>query len=372
MKIVKYVVFRYLTHADFFNIYKPPGTEKRGGGQSYIDFGIGSIEPSKWKSFFVNVSASMRTQGPSWRFVIHSIGLNSPQEVIIYQRRAQSFVVSSQRITSSRSNRIKAWLPQHGFPEPSDPKNRTSCPEKLAVYIVRTEEGEYWAGWFQNSSPCRDQVARSLLSEMTPDSPSVGHAGFLSFSSGQLLLDETDIVKPFIGVIYVKKKVKKKITKKAKKKKRLIKRSVRSEEEITKSLFEEDENYISEIKGKKKEYIRKIISRNYKAIKDLKDLYQGKCQITGDKYSFKKKDGTLYSEAHHCIPLEEEGADSPYNIIIVNPLIHKMLHYSDVTEIDLSKISKANSLKIKINNQTFTIKWHPDHAKLVKRKSKES
>lgn len=368
MKAVKYVVFRYLTNADFFNIYKPPGTEPGGGGQTYIDFGIGSIKPSNWGRFFSNIPSSMGTQGPIWEFEINSIGLNSPQNLKIYQRRPQSFVVARQKITSSRSNRVKAWLPQHGFPEPSDPNDRNSCPEKLTVYIVLTENGEYWAGWFQNSIPCRDKVAVELLSDMIPNTPPEGHAGFLSFSSGQLLMDETDINKPFIGIIPKKKKAKKKA---AKKKKPPIKRKVRTEEEITKSLFEEDEDYTSDIEEKKKEYIRKIISRNNKAVKDLKDLYQGKCQITGDQYSFKKKDGSLYSEAHHCIPLGEEGADSPYNIIIVNPLIHRMLHYAKVTEVDLSEISKDNSLEIEINGQKYKIQWHPDHAALVKSKSKK-
>ena len=32
------VVYRRLTQTDLFNIYKPPGTEETGGGQTYIDF----------------------------------------------------------------------------------------------------------------------------------------------------------------------------------------------------------------------------------------------------------------------------------------------------------------------------------------------
>ena len=31
MKLVKQVIFRYLTNADFFNINKPSGTEEGGG-----------------------------------------------------------------------------------------------------------------------------------------------------------------------------------------------------------------------------------------------------------------------------------------------------------------------------------------------------
>ena len=37
MRVVRAIVFRYLTDADFFNMYKPTGTEIGGGGQLYID-----------------------------------------------------------------------------------------------------------------------------------------------------------------------------------------------------------------------------------------------------------------------------------------------------------------------------------------------
>ena len=33
MKEVESVVYRYLTNADFFNTYKPRGTERGGGGR---------------------------------------------------------------------------------------------------------------------------------------------------------------------------------------------------------------------------------------------------------------------------------------------------------------------------------------------------
>jgi predicted HNH restriction endonuclease len=200
---------------------------------------------------------------------------------------------------------------------------------------------------------------------MIPSTPPEGCAGFLSFGSGQLLMDERDSKKPFIGGVSKKKRIRKE---KVPTKKIQIKRRLRSEEEISKSLLEEDKSNYADYGAKKKAYIRKIISRNNKAVKDLKDLYQRKCQIIGDKLGFKKKDGTPYCEAHHCIPLGEKGADSPYNIIIVNPLIHRMLHYAEVSEIDLSMISKNNTLDIVINGQTHTIKWHPDHAKIVKKK----
>jgi len=83
--------------------------------------------------------------------------------------------------------------------------------------------------------------------------------------------------------------------------------------------------------------------------------------------TFLKADGTIYCEAHHLVPLGGEGADLPHNIIIVSPLVHKMLHYAKVSEIDLSAISEDGTLDIEINDARHTITWHPDHAASVQR-----
>lgn len=93
-------------------------------------------------------------------------------------------------------------------------------------------------------------------------------------------------------------------------------------------------------------------------------MYNGLCQITGDQYTFVKQNGEYYSEVHHLIPLGENGSDSYANAIVVSPLIHRMLHYAKVSEIDLSLI-QDNKLTISINNRNFEITWHPDHMRVV-------
>ena len=377
LKTVQYVVFRYLTDAEFFHIYKPSGTEVGGGGQSYIDFPIGFVSSDEWQEFFSGVPSKAKKQGPSWTFQINSIGLNAVQELTIFQRRAQSFTISSQKITSSQSNRVAAWQPQNGFPQPNDPTNRTSCPPKLAIYIIRTDNGEFWAGWFQNSVPCKDEAAKKILKNMLLSSPKQGDAGFITPSS-TLYVDESDISTPFYTTTIkaqpvttpppVTMPVKTKVEKPTKAK---LQRKTRSEEEITKSLFDEDDSYVSEPEDKLKEVIIKVRTRNAKAVQGLKELYKGRCQITGEQFTFVKKDGTLYCEAHHLIPLGNAGADSPYNIIIVSPLIHKMLHYANVSEIDLTAISADNKLDITINGEAYTITWHPEHANHVRSHQEE-
>ena len=104
-----------------------------------------------------------------------------------------------------------------------------------------------------------------------------------------------------------------------------------------------------------------------KAVKDLKALYENRCQISGEIYSFKKIDGVTYSEVHHLIPLGKGGADDPRNMIVVNPLIKRMLHYAEVTGLDFNAIQEdedgESCLEIRINGEPFTIIWHKDHIK---------
>ena len=173
MRIVKYIVYRYLTNADYFNIYKPPGTEDKGGGQSYIDFGTGHVSLENWELFFSDSSSvkrGSRAHGPSWTFQLASIGLDKSQETTIFQRRPQTAAISSQRITSRESNRIFAWHPKMDFPNHQIHIIGSHAPLKLAVYILRTENDEFWAGWFQNASPCqRSDISRHSVGHDTID-----------------------------------------------------------------------------------------------------------------------------------------------------------------------------------------------------------
>lgn len=371
MKDIKTVMFRYLTDADFFNIYKPTGSEETGGGQSYIDFQVPHISIAKWDRFFDGVTGltrTMRKKGPCWHFPVHSAGMSIVRNVEIYQRRAASVCISSQKLTSGKENRVDAWRPEHGFPNPPDPENRRSLPPGLGIYLVRTYDGEVWAGWFQGTPPCRTTAAISHLREMFDADRGDGHANCLEFEAGVLIFDESDKLTPFISTHSVPKA---RPASPASKPRRPSKGSYtpkpRTEKDITDALFDEDMPSGSAPKaGKPRTLLRKVLERNSKAISLLKALYGGKCQLTGYDYTFRKEDGAWYSEGHHLKSLGKAGADSPFNIIVVSPLIHRMLHYATVTGLDLDKISSDHTLQIRINGKTYAIRWHPLHAESVR------
>ena len=402
MNSINAIVFRYLTDADYFNINKPTGTEEGGGGQSYIDFPITDISIPQWKYFFsdiIDLRESTETVSPIWLFPIYSIGLpkEMKQKLKIYQRRNASVSIAAQKIHSRRSNRVWAWHPICGFPKPADQDDRHQLPPGLAVYLVKTNNGEVWAGWFQGNLsdkigilPTRDEVVLNFLSNMFTKVRKEGDAGMLYCGGDKLMLNEDDqlaaispsnnLKSSMIASLHLKDakssdgtetttSTKKKSAKIIQKRKATYSQITQSEKKIIDSLFSEDSKFLDSVNENTKTRYTRIRKRNYRAVADLKKLYKHKCQISGRKYLFRKKDGDHYTEAHHLIPLGEGGADSPLNIVILSPLLHRMLHYADVENIDLSKI-KANpdgsaKLEIKINNKKFAITWTKGHYKMI-------
>ena len=104
--------------------------------------------------------------------------------------------------------------------------------------------------------------------------------------------------------------------------------------------------------------IIKIIRRNRKVVDKLKLLYKSKCQICGK--TFKTKKGAFYSEAHHFIPLGEEGDDASNNILILCPTCHKKLHYA---ECKVDKKTK-NKIHIYMAGQKKSISFDPKHFRI--------
>ncbi len=353
MEILRSIVFRKLTDADFFNINKPAGTEQGGGGQSYIDFPTSNVTLQNWNTFLQGITPTQATQGQSWQVPILSLGTDmGVQDVKIYQRRPQSVSIASQKLSSSENNRVNAWRPNiTGFPQPVNPVVRGHI-ENLYVYIAKLDNGGYWAGWFQTGTPEPDWAVNRQLNRMFSED-----AGYMEFNE-DVLFDTTDPAWAF------------KVIPKAEAPPSLTEFTEveEPEEESSKKLekvhFDEDEEIASDAPAIVKELMRKVRIRNSKVVKKLKVLYENKCQISGEKYTFKKRNGEYYSEGHHFIELGKNGSDSVRNIIILSPLIHRMLHYATVEGLDLKKI-KGNKLTFKINGEEYTITWHPEHAKIV-------
>ncbi|MGD8786977.1 MAG: hypothetical protein PVJ60_06095, partial [Phycisphaerales bacterium] len=292
MRVVRAIIFRYLTDADFFNMYKPTGTEAGGGGQLYIDFRTSAVSVHHWMKFFNNVRDIRQSQvkrGPEWDFPINSIGTqenSNVQRLRIYQRRAASICIPNQNINTRSANRVRAWNPIQGFPQPQDPANRHALPAGLVVYLVRTYENEVWAGWFLNDasapSPCRDRLSTLMLREMLDGDSSTGDVGFMSFRKNCLLIDETNSAAPFFAQDSVSNQDlvtisttrhgthRRSATRRARTGTRgpriPRRRRQRTEDEIVQSLFGEDEDCPTNVGLNVREAVVRVRQRNQKAV----------------------------------------------------------------------------------------------------------
>lgn len=361
---LKELVFRQITPADFFNINKPPGTEDRGGGQSYIDVPVRNVDLDTWHSFFANVEPTVTKSGPLWNVEINSLGNLGRQEVAIGQRRDASVNIRSQKLLSRSSNRVLAWHPDHGdFPRAPADMSSAEDPRVIEltagvrIFILKTGQGEYWAGWLRTEEIQRLAAVDARFEEML-----VEPAGHLSFDPA-VELDVTSLKDPFgvqphaaaeadAEVVVEEKGSKKKTPYNAK--------AGRTEEAIAADLFQDDS---SSEEVKKTQKVIETFERNRKAVRDLKRLYKI-CQVTGDDFVFSKTNGEPYLEVHHLVPLGEGGSDDPANLVVISAHIHRMLHYAVVEGIDLSKIVD-DKLDFTINGETFTITWRPEHAKVI-------
>jgi 5-methylcytosine-specific restriction protein A len=354
-KRVDSIVFRRLTKNDYDKINQPgsaylkQGDKQGGGGQGYIDFPTRGIHLNHWTDFLGRHTATGAQNRGKWTVKINSLGLAKNQSVLISHRRDASVSITSQKKQeeSSSGNRIFSWHPKNGFPIDYDPDVTN-----LVVYIVKTTDGEFWAGWFlQNDIPKNWQVNDSLKRMFEEDS-----AGYIKFKSKVLI--DTEYKE---WAFYLDAKT--------------IKNQIKTEEDVEDDLLNQDTSPKlddPEVKAKPefRNKLLKIRERNKQIVKNLKKLYKGHCQISGDKLTFKKKNGEFYSEVHHLISLGVNGSDAYANAIVVSPLIHRMLHYAKVSTIDLSKI-KDNKLEITINETNYEISWHPDHLKTVEKALKD-
>jgi len=274
---------------------------------------------------------------------------------------------------------VLAWHPNHSsFPDlppgaanAHDPRIPSLIAD-LVIYVARTNTGSFWAGWFQRSSPDPSWTIDPRLQVMFTDNeghielnPTVDFDEGVSdwpFQTSAGAVTTPALASPSStspALAPPKPTVAPKNTSGSKTRAPRTYKTL-SQEEATKQLIDDD--MINDA-PETKEATRITRTRNQKAVRVLKDLY-GKCQITGSEFVFKKSDGLPYLEVHHLIPLGEGGADVPANLVVLSAHMHRMLHYADVTEIDLSQIEE-NKLEVVINENQFTITWHPDHAKLV-------
>lgn len=144
---VESLIFRKLTLNEFKAITNTINSQG-GGSQTYIDFPKGCISDNDFKDFFEN-EGNKNTNGYEWIFNVNSLSLGRTQQRETISARRES---SNSLREQNNNNRIEIWKNEKsGFPADSyDEKNNP-----IIVYILRSDDKEYWAGWFYRNQ-CDD------------------------------------------------------------------------------------------------------------------------------------------------------------------------------------------------------------------------
>lgn len=122
----------------------------------------------------------------------------------------------------------------------------------------------------------------------------------------------------------------------------------------TKEYQQIENNFLEdhpELKNEIEEVLIKRIKRVQEIVLKIKNKYNNCCQFENCGFTFSKNNGGFYSEAHHLIPLSQEGSQDENNIVILCPNHHRMLHYAQV-EI---KDKQNNKRHVKINGKNYFI-----------------
>ncbi|MEA2999386.1 MAG: 5-methylcytosine-specific restriction enzyme [Sphingomonadales bacterium] len=328
------LLFKVLTKNDFFRINS--GNIGSGGGQAYLDFRTRDVPVQAWESFFAgSAQRTVRTNGPAWTFPVLNLGTGTlqPTPVTAYQRRGPTVSITSQKLpdNSEDANRILAWRPDlTDFPEmPKSVSVAADVPDQLIdglrVFLIRDDQNRVWAGWIKGQPDNIDDPR--LLKMFSGDV-----AAAIIQLGGDYDIEPTDLHWPL----------------------RELGGNPRPWDDDDE--LETPESSISYS-------LQKLRRRDQAAARSVRKLY-AVCQLTGPEFIFNTRKGKPYLEVHHLIPLGKGGADSPHNMIVVSAQAHKMLHYAEVSAIDLSQVQN-NQLPITINGKAYTIIWHPQHAARV-------
>jgi hypothetical protein len=101
----------------------------------------------------------------------------------------------------------------------------------------------------------------------------------------------------------------------------------------------------------RREYARELFVRNRKHVQDLKRLYGGRCQITGE-VPLGGLAGADITEVHHIQWLTHNGPDDQSNMLVVSPDLHAAIHASDSSFewSTLTLIINGRRLPLKLNH----------------------
>ena len=164
LESVQSIFIRQVTKGDFFAIERHPSQAPvGGGGQTYFDIPLNDAGLSKEKLWqFLGVQPPDDPIKDAWPHVNVRVGTigtsDSVSDLTFGARKGNNrYKISNQARQSSGSNRHPAWTKENGFPTAPDnvkTKDDALVPDlsHLKIYMVKTYEGNYYAGFVNADS----------------------------------------------------------------------------------------------------------------------------------------------------------------------------------------------------------------------------
>jgi hypothetical protein len=114
-------------------------------------------------------------------------------------------------------------------------------------------------------------------------------------------------------------------------------------------------DFTSKLKGVAPERVRGLVERTIrkdgKIVRGLKEFHNYRCQFPACEAEVRKRDGSLYVEVAHILPVSQGGESVLGNLIVLCPNHHKEFDYGDL-EIDSQTDAQ---IKGRLNSQDFNI-----------------
>ncbi|MFA6192995.1 MAG: AAA family ATPase [Sulfurimonas sp.] len=159
--MIESIFVRNITAGDFWNMERrPEQAPSGGGGQTYIDIPLGGIEFSGLAQF-LGVSTETIEDHQSVNIMVNPIGHGTSSNITFAPRGTQNAsryrIINQNKHSEENNQRHSSWMVANGFPEMPENVNQsanipTQLIENLKIYIVKTTEGNYYAGYVNQSA----------------------------------------------------------------------------------------------------------------------------------------------------------------------------------------------------------------------------
>jgi len=167
-QIVESIFFKKINRGEFWHIERGPATDAGGGGMTYIDIPLGkgeSLLRPLW-SFLGVMPGGPSAEWPSGRISVGVLGDPSvlPFDLSFDTRGKENhrYRISNQARQKRGSMRHPAWTAANGFPKaPNNVRSKAEMERHvnvshLKIYIVKTTDGEYFAGFINQEEMPED------------------------------------------------------------------------------------------------------------------------------------------------------------------------------------------------------------------------